>query len=194
MIGRFNNFDTLNEAAATPKKYGFTYVIRDWKESMSEVMSDIRRITKKHPGFEYFDAEWNDWNDTTYTVITNYPKMEALGQSMGEDVFLADDMGDKDGIIWFDTPQEFKKIIAEGIKKMNQSQEDEDKDYEELKALGKKGEAAYKKWMKKLDDLHDMNKTQMKAAGLPANFWSIRSGWSVDSAATYMALKELGKR
>ena len=193
-IGRFNDFDAVNEAAVNPKKYGFTYVVRDWKESMSDVMPDIRKITKKNPGFEYFDADWNDWNDTIYTVITNYPKLEKLGKELGEDIFLADVAGDKVGIIWFDTPQEFKKIIAEGIKKMNQGMEDEDKDYEDLKALGKNGDAAYKKWMKKLNDLHNMNKAQQKAAGLPADFWGMRAGWSVSSAATYMALKELGKR
>lgn len=189
-ISRYNDF--INEAK-TPKKYGFTYTARDYKEPFNEIRKTVINITKKYPGFEFFDAE-TGWNDMIYTVISNYKNIEKFIEDFQEDLFIGSEAdSDKDGILWFDTPAELKALIKKGIDTYNAEINSEDKDHEDfqdiLKSKKKEANDAYSNWMDKLNDM-DLHSASAKERAKIAK----RNGWSLSSAATYLALKELGIR
>jgi len=123
-INRFKDF-SVNEAVKTPKKYGFTYTSRDFKEPFSAVKPWALKLLKKHPGFVYFDAE-TGFNDSIYTVGTNYDALENLIRTLGEDLFIGQEsVSDKEGILWFDTPAELKSLIKKGMEDFKKNFEKE---------------------------------------------------------------------
>lgn len=192
LITSVNEFGKLFEnigSVVMPKKYGYTFTSRDHKDSLSKVMGWVKKIQKKYPTLGYFDAN-NDFNDSIYTVLSNYPEMSKTIDRVGSDMFLDIETADKDGIVWFDTPEELKAIIKSSVDTFEEDINDDDKDYDDLEALGKKGKAVYNKYMLELKDLWvgDNYKLFKKKYKLP------KRTWTIDSMATYLALKELGKR
>lgn len=142
---KLHRFNTLFEAVKTPKKYGFTYTQRDWKESFREIKPWALKLVKNHPGFAYFDVE-TGWNDAIYTVGTNYDNIEKLVKELEEDIFIGQEgVADKEGILWFDSPAELKSLINKGMEIFNKELEDEDEESDAKYNAVKKELAGMKK-------------------------------------------------